>query len=415
MGNGRKKRLLFWLLSGMLVLGSGELLLRLAAMVSHRADQLLGPLQPSAAIPDERLGNRPNPRYPGHDRLGFRNKRVPRTAEIVALGDSQTYGTGVKSREAWPRQLATMTGKSVYSMAFGGYGPTHSLLLWDEAMSLSPKTVIATLYTGNDLYDSYNHVYIEGALPELKSADPALQTAIRVEREQEPLSDKIGRLFRMGGREKLPEKRTERDSALGSTALRLLEEHSRLYGLLRRASHELRGRVGATTVRQADPAAEWEMMQALAMVRPGYLQLLDNGTFRTACATRYRLAALELEDPRIFEGLQISLRALQQMSLKAKGSGIRFLVLLIPTKVRVFQPFWENPPAGVQLLIGHGDETWQIATKFFRDNGIDYLDSLPVLRGQLQAGIQPYPVTQDGHPNRQGHHAIAALVADRVR
>ncbi len=47
----------------------------------------------------------------------------------------------------------------------------------------------------------------------------------------------------------------------------------------------------------------------------------------------------------------------------------------------------------------------------FARRGIEYVDALPALRKQLAAGVQPYPVSQDGHPNRHGHQAIAKLVA----
>lgn len=80
-------------------------------------------------ILDPRLGFRPNPAYPGHDRNGFRNPDIPPKPMIIALGDSQTYGTSVGPEDPWPRQLERTLGTSVYSMAFGGYGPTHSLVL----------------------------------------------------------------------------------------------------------------------------------------------------------------------------------------------------------------------------------------------------------------------------------------------
>ena len=46
----------------------------------------------SETLPDAVLGRRLNPDYPSHDRDGFRNAEVLQQAEIVAIGDSQTYG-----------------------------------------------------------------------------------------------------------------------------------------------------------------------------------------------------------------------------------------------------------------------------------------------------------------------------------
>src|SRR5881394_3687348 len=38
----------------------------------------------------------------GHDAWGFRNRSVPESADVVALGDSHTYGNCAKRSEAWP-------------------------------------------------------------------------------------------------------------------------------------------------------------------------------------------------------------------------------------------------------------------------------------------------------------------------
>lgn len=165
--------------------------LGLLAFVSPRVDRLLtSPRTPNAiphSVPDARLVLRPNPTYPGHDRKGFRNLKVPAKTHIVALGDSQTYGHGVEPEDAWPRQLESMTGKKVYSMAWGGYGPTHSLVMWDEAIALSPKIVIEAFYAGNDLFDSFNHVYNQGQLPELKIPIPSCKRVYEKQSSPSPL------------------------------------------------------------------------------------------------------------------------------------------------------------------------------------------------------------------------------------
>ena len=54
----------------------------------------------ASSIDDPDLVNRPNPKFPGHDRRGFRNPVALAKADIVALGDSQTYGTNVAAASA---------------------------------------------------------------------------------------------------------------------------------------------------------------------------------------------------------------------------------------------------------------------------------------------------------------------------
>ena len=60
---------------------------------------------------DDVLGHRIEPGSGGHDEWGYRNKNVPESSDIVAIGDSQTYGIGATSTDAWPAVLAEFTGR----------------------------------------------------------------------------------------------------------------------------------------------------------------------------------------------------------------------------------------------------------------------------------------------------------------
>ena len=386
----------------LLVIGFLEITLGLLPFVSPRVDRLLTPLWAPPIVPDARLGHRPNPAYPGHDRKGFRNLEVPAKAHSVALGDSQTYGTNVKPEDAWPRQLESLTGKTVYSMAYGGYGPTHSLVLWDEAVALSPTIVIETFYAGNDLFDSFDLVYNHGQLPELKSFDPQLRASVREAEQSEPIAQRVSRMFQMEATTVTRE---------GFSPRRLLAQHSKIYGLLRSAWYESTRLVNKPN---NTPQEKWARAKAFAEVHPAYCQVFSDGQFKTVFTSEYRLSALDLGDPRIAEGLQISLRAIQRMHEFADTRNIRFFVVLIPTKEAVFCQLWQNPSLSFRSLTENEERVWRITKDFLEHNGIEYLDSLPALREQLATGIQPYQVSHDGHPNEHGHKAIAKLVAARL-
>ena len=53
--------------------------------------------------------------------------------------------TSVGPEDPWPSQPETTLGTSVYSMAFSGYGPTHNLVLWADAVAMKPATIIEAL------------------------------------------------------------------------------------------------------------------------------------------------------------------------------------------------------------------------------------------------------------------------------
>lgn len=52
----------------------------------------------------------------GHDNWGFRNSDVPSKVDIVAIGDSQTYGASATAYNSWPSWLSPLSGKLVYNI-----------------------------------------------------------------------------------------------------------------------------------------------------------------------------------------------------------------------------------------------------------------------------------------------------------
>lgn len=406
-----KKRVLFGLVLVALVALFLEGTLAVLARVSPRVRVLLASPWISYSLPDHRLGHRPNPDYPGHDAKGFRNPRVPDAADVVALGDSQTYGTGVDAAVAWPSQLAALTGKTVYNMAFGGYGPVHGLFYWDEAAALRPAVVIETVYAGNDYFDSFDLVYNRGQLPELKTPQPDVQQRVRDAERAEPIVEHVARMFVMDV-EKPPDEqgwavRPER----GVSPRDWITRTSSIYGLLRRARFEWERR---SARRDKTTGSDWPSAVSFARAHPDFCQAFDGGSARTVFTSSYRLSAIDQSDPRIHEGLQITLRALRRAHTLAAASKIRLIVVLIPTKELVFENIYRDPPQTYRRLVQNEALARRATTAFLDENGIEYLDALPALQAQLASGPQPYHLNHDGHPNEHGHRAIARMVAERL-
>lgn len=111
----------------------------------------------------------------GHDSFGFRNNTVPENAEILAIGDSQTYGVSATSKKSWPAQLNQIMGAKVYNLGIGGYGPIDYLYLFNNYINIfEPRVVIVAFYFGNDLVDAYSAVrekFSEGDGEDLHSTD----------------------------------------------------------------------------------------------------------------------------------------------------------------------------------------------------------------------------------------------------
>lgn len=93
-----------------------------------------------------------------HDQRGYRNAGRVSRAEVLAVGDSVTYGLGVPRDQAWPQQLARRTGRSVYNAGIGGWGAAQYPCAVDELVhELRPRTVLVGLYMGNDVYEAWSH------------------------------------------------------------------------------------------------------------------------------------------------------------------------------------------------------------------------------------------------------------------
>lgn len=369
----------------------------------------------SPVVDDDRLGMRGNPEWRDHDARGFRNLSALGNSAIVALGDSHTYGSSVKTDEPWPSRLSVLLGEDVYNMGLGGYGPAHNAENLSTAMALEPKLVIFGLYLGNDFYDDFEFAKRNGLISEYADAD-VLRHVSELEKRQ-TLGDEIGFLFR-SGREterptpaQTPSKHSERSNAL-RTAGEWLSCHSRLYGLARRTKK----RVGsyfedtnALLARDFDRAREklsdWQL---------AYVSAYDGPTWKTIFTSPYRLRTLDDADPRIRIGIEISKQMIGQMYRRVTEAGAKFVVLFLPTKEYVFWPRVESPDEHKSLanLIGHEDRIRSEIKVYLQERGIDFIDPVPALR---ETEHQPYFPDGDGHPNALGHEIIAEKVFEYIK
>jgi len=111
-----------------------------------------------------------------HDLLGFRNTDIPDHPDVIAIGDSQTYGIGEPIDSNWPSQLAGMLKDEhavVYNMAVGGWAAPQYLHMASMAVKFRPRMLIVAYYTGNDPLESFVSVYGNSHWSELMP-DPRL-------------------------------------------------------------------------------------------------------------------------------------------------------------------------------------------------------------------------------------------------
>jgi len=355
----------------------------------------LGDRAGGETVSDPELGVRIKPNTPGHDANGFRNAAAPAQADIVGLGDSQTWGVNVQSADAWPQQLAKLSQHSVYNMSVGGYGPVQYWRLTEKAFSFSPKVIVVGLYFGNDLYDAYALTYENDRYADLRS---------------NPASDELKHDTVRGKSQSYWDEEKNFHNSYGRASPSgwsfWLREHSAIGRLLNRSGFW----PGATDV-------DYEIDREWAQAYPDHGTVCNDDNIRTVFTTAYRLTALDLDDPRIVEGLRITKVALWRTQQTVDGHGVKFLVLLIPTKELVYADLMqrEGKSTGTYSRLVEMENTARGEIKSWcTEKHIACVDALPELRNAIAQRQQIYPSTTESHPNAAGYAVLAATVAQAL-
>ena len=332
-------------------------------------------------VPDDVLGHRIVSGSAGHDRWGYRNREVPEHADIVAVGDSQTYGVAASASTSWPAWLDRMLEPSVYNLALGGYGPIqYAYMLRENGLQLHPSTVIVGLYFGNDFADAWYIAYAQEPWKALRRPELV-----------EPFAADV---------EEVRRQKRGRPRSLWKSTKEWLGHHSVLY---RKLDFSPIGQLLHTAPRSV--RHEQEADHVFQDV---------NGTVVEFRPTT-RLHALDLDDPKIREGLRLTEDALADMHERCRQAGIRFVVVLIPTKERAFADYLvqQEDPALRDLigrLLDYEDRARATITSFLVERGAEVVDTVPAL--QAVAGeARIYPHHTEGHPNEEGYRVIAEAVA----
>jgi lysophospholipase L1-like esterase len=342
-------------------------------------------------IKDPVLGLKLAPYALGHDANGFRNDTVPQNVDIVALGDSQTWGVNVDRQGAWPQQLSKISGRSVYNMGLGGFGPVQYRVLTLQALGLSPKIIVVGLYLGNDIYDAYKMAYQFDAHRDLRGNNAAGDLSV----------DTVGdRANAFWNEEKQFHANFGRASFSGWSFW--LREHLALGRVLNR-----------TGLWPGSQDIDYEIDKRWAEAHPDHGAVCEEAGRETVLTTAYRLAGLDLDEPRNAEGLRITKDLLSEMQNEVSAKKVKLVVLLLPTKESVYAKVRSGK---VQLDFNYQklvDMEGRIRSEIISNcqaQRIELVDALPYLSSALERGERVYPTTTESHPNERGYFVIASAL-----
>lgn len=344
---------------------------------------------------DPVLGFSLQPYAIGHDANGFRNDAVPNQVDVVAIGDSQTWGVNVARTGAWPQQLAKLSGRSVYNMGLGGYGPAQYLVLTERAKKLSPRIIVIGIYLGNDIYDAYYMVYKNENYKDLRRADFS----------QELMHDTVGPSAAVYWDQ---EKNFHNNYGRSDPAKwgYWLRAHSALGRLIDRAE-----------LWPGSSEVDYEIDREWAKSFPQHGSVYEGSENQTVFTAAYRLEGLNLNEPRISEGLRITEEILKRLQSSANENDTKLVFLLIPTKESVYAAaLRDRLPLSPTLvsLVNMEEQCRASLLKTCQTQGLDCVDPLPTLSEGIRKGEKLYPSTTESHPLEKGYFLIASTVNDRL-
>lgn len=368
----------FALLSVSIVIGL--LLCELGARIVLNPSDFLG----VEMVSDEILGGVPSPntKAGGFDAWGFRNRLVPVTSDIVAIGDSHTYGNTATMEDSWPYVLGRLSGRQVYNMALGGYGPNQYFQLFKtKALGLKPRTIVVGLYMGDDFENAYLITYGLEHWAYLRALPPEKVNFDIWEAPPAPTWHKKIRVW--------------------------LSRHSVIYQLVFHGP--VLGRLqGETQIRNAQLISD----SVTSLIIP-------EKNIEEAFLPKGILRRLDQDSESVREGMRITFKLLAEMNEISRQHHIQFVIAVIPTKEMVFAEYLEHKP-GLPLsdildrLLSNERLAREKTFEFLRSSNIVHVDTLPALRNSLSHELY-VRTAADIHPGRNGYRVIGEAVFEALK
>ena len=331
---------------------------------------------PSNSISHEWLGRVMNPAMDEIDEMGFRNKPMS-SIDVIAIGDSHTYGFNVSSENSWPKMMGKGLGMNVYNFGIGGYGLLQYHYLMDKAIEMNPKEIILGLFSRNDLDNVCQHAN-NIPLWESRGEELGLDVSLCPEKEKAK-KIKGGVSFWL-----------RKSSAIVS----MLAEFN--------TNRKIWMRLHLTGAYDG------------VVVNDDHIKSLINMKKVKAQGQH-----MDMTEPGIKMAFEVLRVFLEKSSQKLKSRGIGFSVLLIPSKEMVFNRYLtENNyilPDEYRSLVTDENYLRKMIIQLLEEKNIHYGSVLPDLQQALMNDGDVYPANADDHPQLRGYKVYAEVAEKIIR
>ena len=317
------------------------------------------------------------------DEHGFRNNPLP-SIDVVAIGDSHTYGINVRSDGAWPKQLGYKLKQNVYNFGVGGYGVLHYQYLLEKSIEMQPGVILLGLYLTNDLND-----ICKGRVSKSQYWKSRAK-AYNFDRSICPETDNVGRGSRVATR------KTKRDILWS-----WLTEN-----------------VAITSI----ASRYYSDYDALKIIEKGDIEngiVVNDGKIKTVLGIeriKAHASYIDMSRPHVQAAKEVLKKILTEAKNNAKAKNIRFGVLFIPSKERVLfnyltQMEYELPEVYGEL-VKNEDALKDDISVFLNKAEIPFIDVLPGMEKALLKYGNIYPANDNGHPIETGYKIYAESAFD---
>lgn len=324
-----------------------------------------------------------------NDARGFKNPVALPHAEIVALGDSHTYGSEIGSDgvdNAWPAKLGRSLSTSVYNMGVWGYGPGQYSVLLDQALLLHPKAVVVGMWSGNDIFDSYDLVYHHDTWVKMRNpnfANSAPETIEDSKQLHTPLRD----------------------------VRQWIRNRSVLYKTLGDRTRIWREETGLASPRTVG-THDW------TTTNPDASLIFDTKPeLRTLFWTSHRVAGVDVNDQNVLEGLRLTKEFLIDMNTRAQAGGAKLIVVIYPSKMSAYDELTREANLSNGLftkIVKDEDQLKEEILRTCKEHNIACVDALRAFQAELGKGKKIYQENWDEHPRAQGYDVYAAVAKEAL-
>jgi hypothetical protein len=297
--------------------------------------------------------------------IGLRDKEIgprrPGDLRIVGLGDSFSFANGVTNDETYfkvlERSLQSALGRpvDVINCAVPAYSPLQEARMLEKyAIGFDPDIVLMGFFVGNDFVESMD-LFDEQGNPLLVAREDGFLVT-RKERDEEMERSTFRRLT--------------------APVRAFLTSSSHLYVFLKD--------------RLSDILAQ--------------LRLRPYNLPPEFCAKEF--------SPKMEQAWSSTQTILRDLANYVRKHNKRLIIVVLPTIYQVYKHSWDDYIAGLNLDAGLYDleKPQAIIAQFCREEGIEMVDVLPVLRTNSAQAQLFFPV--DGHPTKEGHRIIGEVISD---